>query len=183
MILPNLALTTISSREILHDNSHSDPRMSSEPIVAFDPTEHLDNNQLVALNELRHRIFNSSADADSNITIDTTNTPRQRSFSLSRKKETIPTSSPTLAHDEILEFCTDVCLVRYLRARQWNVDKAEKMLRETIKWRAEFRPDCITAEEIRVELENEGKMYVFGKDKSHRPVIVMRPGLYEVFSS
>jgi len=42
-----------------------------------------------------------------------------------------------------LQFCTDSCLRRYLEARNWNVDKAKKMLEETIKWRATFKPEEI----------------------------------------
>jgi hypothetical protein len=42
-----------------------------------------------------------------------------------------------------LQYCTDSCLRRYLEARNWNVDKAKKMLEETIKWRATFKPEEI----------------------------------------
>ncbi|KAI5581540.1 hypothetical protein POPTR_007G025900v4 [Populus trichocarpa] len=76
-----------------------------------------------------------------------------------------------------LQYCTDSCLRRYLEARNWNVDKAKKMLEETIKWRATFKP-----EEIRWhEVAHEG---VTGKisranfhDRSGRTVLIMRPGM------
>lgn len=42
-----------------------------------------------------------------------------------------------------LQYCTDACLVRYLEARNWNVDKAKKMLEETLKWRAIYKPEEI----------------------------------------
>ena len=42
-----------------------------------------------------------------------------------------------------LKFCTDACLRRYLEARNWNVDKAKKMLEETFKWRSAFKPEEI----------------------------------------
>lgn len=42
-----------------------------------------------------------------------------------------------------LKYCTDACLRRYLEARNWNVDKAKKMLEETLKWRASFKPEEI----------------------------------------
>lgn len=32
-------------------------------------------------------------------------------------------------------FCDDMCLLRYLRARSYDVDKAEAMLRDTLAWR------------------------------------------------
>lgn len=40
-----------------------------------------------------------------------------------------------------LLFCTDDCLARYLRARSWHVKKADKMLKEAIKWRASYKPE------------------------------------------
>ncbi|KAJ6378785.1 hypothetical protein OIU78_028916 [Salix suchowensis] len=76
-----------------------------------------------------------------------------------------------------LQFCTDSCLRRYLEARSWNVNKAKKMLEETLKWRATFKP-----EEIRWhEVAHEG---VTGKisranfhDRYGRTVLIMRPGM------
>lgn len=41
------------------------------------------------------------------------------------------------------QFCTDACLKRFLEARNWNVDKAKKMLEETLKWRLSFKPEEI----------------------------------------
>jgi len=41
------------------------------------------------------------------------------------------------------KFCTDACLRRYLEARNWNVDKAKKMIEETLKWRATYKPEEI----------------------------------------
>lgn len=42
-----------------------------------------------------------------------------------------------------LKFCSDACLRRYLEARNWNVDRARKMLEETLKWRSTFKPEDI----------------------------------------
>lgn len=42
-----------------------------------------------------------------------------------------------------LKFCTDVCLRQYLEARNWNLDKAKKMLEETLKWRSTYKPEEI----------------------------------------
>jgi hypothetical protein len=41
-----------------------------------------------------------------------------------------------------------MCCCRYLRARDWHLDKVEAMLRETIQWRRESKPSEITQEEI-----------------------------------
>lgn len=40
-------------------------------------------------------------------------------------------------------FSDDLCLGRYLEARNWNVDKAKKMLEDTLKWRATYKPEEI----------------------------------------
>ena len=41
------------------------------------------------------------------------------------------------------QYVTDGCLRRYLRARSWNVKKAEKMLRESLAWRESYKPEDI----------------------------------------
>ncbi|PWA84298.1 CRAL-TRIO domain-containing protein [Artemisia annua] len=46
-------------------------------------------------------------------------------------------------------YCADACLRRYLEARNWNVDKAKKILEETLAWRSTYKP-----EEIRWEMVN-----------------------------
>lgn len=40
-------------------------------------------------------------------------------------------------------YCSDASIARHLRARNWNVKKATKMLKETLKWRAEYKPEEI----------------------------------------
>lgn len=60
-------------------------------------------------------------------------------------------------------------------ARDWNVNKAHKMLRSTLKWREEFRPDEITFEDVK-EAAQDGKIYQHGHDRYGRPIVVMTPG-------
>ncbi|CAI5958811.1 unnamed protein product [Closterium sp. NIES-65] len=73
-------------------------------------------------------------------------------------------------------FCTDACLRRYLRARGWNVAKAEKMLRDTLRWRHVYRPEEITWEDVAEEAAT-GKVYrTEFLDKQGRAVIVMSAG-------
>mmetsp|Transcript_9684 Transcript_9684/g.19766 ORF Transcript_9684/g.19766 Transcript_9684/m.19766 type:complete len:270 (-) Transcript_9684:237-1046(-) len=45
--------------------------------------------------------------------------------------------------------CSDVVLVRYLRARQHDLDKAEKMLTKTLLWRREVRPELVRCKACR----------------------------------
>lgn len=73
-------------------------------------------------------------------------------------------------------FCTDDCLRRYLRARSWNVKKAEKMLRDSLTWRAKFKPEELRWEDVAKEGET-GKIYRTNfHDKFGRTVLVMSPG-------
>lgn len=72
-------------------------------------------------------------------------------------------------------FCSDACISRYLRARNWNVKKAAKMLKLTLKWRAEYKPEEIRWEDVANEAET-GKIYRSNYiDKRGRTVLVMRP--------
>nr|CAB3493422.1 unnamed protein product [Digitaria exilis] len=41
------------------------------------------------------------------------------------------------------KYCSEACLTRYLEARNWNVIKSKKMLEESLKWRATYRPEDI----------------------------------------
>ncbi|KAF8405986.1 hypothetical protein HHK36_008066 [Tetracentron sinense] len=77
--------------------------------------------------------------------------------------------------DKLSEYCSDASISRYLRARNWNVKKATKMLKETLKWRLEYKPEEIRWEEIAHEAET-GKIYRSNYvDKYGRTVLVMRP--------
>ncbi|KAL4278252.1 hypothetical protein GQ457_03G033090 [Hibiscus cannabinus] len=77
--------------------------------------------------------------------------------------------------EKLAIYCSDAAIARYLRARNWNVKKATKMLKETLKWRAEYKPEEIRWEEIAHEAET-GKIYRSNyADKHGRTVLVMRP--------
>lgn len=72
-------------------------------------------------------------------------------------------------------YCTDACLKRYLRARNWNVTKSKKMLQETLKWRSAYKPEEIPWHEVAIEGET-GKSYRAGfQDRDGRTVLVMTP--------
>ncbi|XP_031119102.1 phosphatidylinositol transfer protein 3-like [Ipomoea triloba] len=81
-----------------------------------------------------------------------------------------------------LQYCTDACLKRYLVARSWNVDKAKKMLEETLKWRATFKPEEIRWHEVAMEGET-GKLFRAGfHDRHGRTVLILRPGMQNTTS-
>jgi hypothetical protein len=72
------------------------------------------------------------------------------------------------------KFCDEACLCRYLRARDWNLNKSYKMLRDTLKWREEFKVEQITAEHVKEEAKT-GKMFKRGHDALGRPTVYMTP--------
>ncbi|OVA03891.1 CRAL-TRIO domain [Macleaya cordata] len=83
--------------------------------------------------------------------------------------------SPTA--DKLPALFSDASISRYLRARNWNTKKACKMLKETFKWRMEYKPEKICWDDIAREAET-GKIYRSNYlDNYGRTVLVMRPGL------
>jgi hypothetical protein len=73
-----------------------------------------------------------------------------------------------------IEWCDDMCLCRYLRARDWKLDDAELMLRCTLAWREEYRPDEITAADIEEE-SKQGKMYFnYEYTNNDWPIVYMK---------
>lgn len=81
-----------------------------------------------------------------------------------------------------LKYCTDACLRRYLEARNWNVDKAKKMLEESLKWRSTYKPEEIRWAEVAHEGET-GKVSIANFHDIHgRTVLIMRPGMQNTVS-
>ncbi|PWZ52857.1 Random slug protein 5 [Zea mays] len=73
------------------------------------------------------------------------------------------------------KYCSEACLRRYLEARNWNVAKSRKMLEESLKWRAAYKPEDIRWPDVSVEAET-GKMYRASfRDREGRTVVVMKP--------
>ncbi|XP_071737732.1 uncharacterized protein [Rutidosis leptorrhynchoides] len=77
--------------------------------------------------------------------------------------------------NEYSTFLSDQSISRYLRARNWNVKKAEKMLEESLIWRMNYKPAEIRWEHVAAEAET-GKIYRSSfMDKQGRSILVMRP--------
>ncbi|KAL3844832.1 hypothetical protein ACJIZ3_002235 [Penstemon smallii] len=74
------------------------------------------------------------------------------------------------------KFCTDACIRRYLEARNWNFDKAQKMLEETLKWRSTYKPEEIRWHEVAHEGETGKVSRANFHDRKGRSVLIMRPG-------
>ncbi|KAJ8765404.1 hypothetical protein K2173_012101 [Erythroxylum novogranatense] len=63
---------------------------------------------------------------------------------------------------------TDVVLTKFLRAREFRVNEAFEMLRNTMQWRRENKIDSILEENFETELASAG--YMDGKDREGHPV-------------
>lgn len=104
----------------------------------------------------------------------------KEAYAESKIKELKLAIGPLSGHN--LKYCTDACLKRYLEARNWNVDKSKKMLKDTLKWRSVYKPEEIRWDEVSVEGET-GKMYRAGfHDRQGRTVLILRPGMQNTSS-
>ena len=86
-------------------------------------------------------------------------------------QQTVTDRSYWLKHFK--EFCTDACLMRYLRANSFNVDKAYEALIVTLEWRKYYAPHLIDPAEVKVEAAC-GKQYHHGFSNEGMPVIYLR---------
>ncbi|KNC83456.1 hypothetical protein SARC_04297 [Sphaeroforma arctica JP610] len=76
------------------------------------------------------------------------------------------------------QFCTDACLLRYLRARDYHLERSEKLLRGTLKWRKEYWKNGALDPNGPLDIEaGTGKVLVHGLDRYKRPVLYLRPRL------
>lgn len=71
-------------------------------------------------------------------------------------------------------YCDRACLVRFLRARDWKVPAAEKLLSESLAWRQSFAVTAIDPRTLDKE-SSTGKIYLHGHDRSGRPVMYQKP--------
>ncbi|WPT11003.1 Phosphatidylinositol transfer protein 3 [Picochlorum sp. SENEW3] len=99
-------------------------------------------------------------------------TDKEKELVLQLEKEV---SSIVEAHPPHKVFCTQGTYVRYLRARQFNVHKASKMLKETLKWREQYKPEAITWDIIQSEAALNKVTILDEFDNEGRPIVFMRP--------
>lgn len=69
----------------------------------------------------------------------------------------------------------DKTFSRYLRARSYDIHKATELLENTLIWRKDFGLKEMQDWTVISTENSTGKMYVRGKDKEGRPLIIMRP--------
>lgn len=87
------------------------------------------------------------------------------------------------ALDTFPALSSDASIIRFLKARNWNTNKAARMLKEAMKWRMQYKPEKIRWNDIATEAVT-GKLYRANfYDKHGRTVLVMRPGLKNTSST
>ncbi|KAK7336348.1 hypothetical protein VNO77_16886 [Canavalia gladiata] len=79
--------------------------------------------------------------------------------------------------DKFSVLCSDASVLRYLRARNYSTKKAANMLKGTITWRLEYKPEKIQWDDVAQE-GARGRIYRADYlDKQGRTVFVIRPGI------
>lgn len=88
----------------------------------------------------------------------------------------------------------DALVLRFLRARKWDVEAALAMLLSAVRWRRERQLDktvILTGESVGlkdapskdemgfINQYRSGKSYVRGTDKEHRPIYIIKVGLHD----
>ncbi|CAL8091594.1 unnamed protein product [Calicophoron daubneyi] len=78
------------------------------------------------------------------------------------------------------ECSSKLYLIRWLRARSWNLQEAEKMLRNHIRWRVENHVDNIMSWFKTPDVvENYFPGSIFGQDKRGRPLMIAPVGRFD----
>ncbi|KAG8067611.1 hypothetical protein GUJ93_ZPchr0005g15928 [Zizania palustris] len=79
---------------------------------------------------------------------------------------------------EMASFLSDGTIRRFLRARNWSTEQATKALRETVKWRRQYRPDTICWEDIAEREDEARRVYIADyRDTAGRAVFVSKSSI------
>ncbi|CAN0872639.1 Phosphatidylinositol transfer protein 3 [Linum grandiflorum] len=108
--------------------------------------------------------------------------PEDQSQQLEAKIKELKAAMGPLSGRSLI-YCTEACLRRYLIARNRNVEKAQKLLQETLEWRSTYKPEEIRWTEIAHESET-GKIFRANfRDRHGRTVLILRPGMQNTKSA
>eukprot|EP01060_Flectonema_neradi_P001242 TRINITY_DN10732_c0_g1_i1.p1 TRINITY_DN10732_c0_g1~~TRINITY_DN10732_c0_g1_i1.p1 ORF type:complete len:360 (+),score=86.83 TRINITY_DN10732_c0_g1_i1:58-1080(+) len=80
--------------------------------------------------------------------------------------------APTLTPPQ-LAWLNDKCLLRYLRARKYNVEKASQMLKSTMNWRATHAPAAISHKQV-MDISTHKSNYIHMTSDEGHPICYMR---------
>eukprot|EP00727_Mastigamoeba_balamuthi_P009928 m51a1_g5558 hypothetical protein (265) ;mRNA; r:561104-562049 len=86
-----------------------------------------------------------------------------------------------LASDAARRYVTPASLRRHLRARDGDVEAAERQVRATVEWRAAEAIDAMRPEDL-AHVAALNALYTGGHDRAGNPIIVMRVGAYNPYS-
>jgi len=75
---------------------------------------------------------------------------------------------------KLQSYCSEACLIRYLKARDWDLKKSMKLIKSSIEWRRTSKPEAIFASDLTAQAIS-GKIFRRGVDQKGRPVIYMTP--------
>lgn len=143
--------------------THPEP-VSSSPTETVSPPPQLQN-----------ALLEQNAKSNTHLTEAQLKTLNEFKQQVHQKLSTLPSLSTNHQHHtESLAYCTDACLVRYLKARDWDMKKSLKLLLSSIEWRLKTQPENISASELTFEATS-GKTYRRGFDRLGRPVIYITP--------
>jgi len=102
----------------------------------------------------------------------------------------LPTSEERFRLGKIREKAADILkteesksepyLIRWLRARDSNADKAENMLRNSMKWRAEKKVDDVLEKKIDPYFDEKYPFWMDMVDREGRAVLVMPIGKWDI---
>ncbi|KAK9420689.1 hypothetical protein SUNI508_00780 [Seiridium unicorne] len=121
-------------------------------------------------------------------------TPEMSDGSLQRVDSASPGTFRRSLWSFILSEHPDALVLRFLRARKWDIEKAMTMLMSAITWREERAIGTAvihTGENVALEEEQSqddkgfmsqyrsGKSYVRGTDKEHRPIYIIKVRLHD----
>jgi hypothetical protein len=173
----------------------------STPILDIDLPGHLNNlnpEQRTKLLEMWSLVLGllSSTTNSSNSNLETSSIKQNRELSTLLRERNLSTFS--LSSQERMEYMRkhplneefwsqvstdhpDVMLLRWLRARKWNVDDAFAMFYEGLKWRIRFRVRNLLTEGeagIKREIMVKGESYFWGLDRHNRLVIYLTARLH-----
>lgn len=90
--------------------------------------------------------------------------------------------APGSPEAELVYLRSEHMLVRFLIARQWDVEKAVAMLREHYRWLAEARMSVLLQDPFPEEahIKRYYPQAFHGTDKKGRPLYIERPGLIDM---
>jgi hypothetical protein len=152
------------------EKSDSSESGATDSKAIFNIRATLNEEQLQKLDDFKEKVF-SVPPADS---------PFHHFNDKHKNKKRGPTEPPLARlwveelSDKQKEWLDDSCLCRYLRARDWDLEKAEHMIRCTLAWRDDYKPEEITAAEIE-DQSKTGKMYFnYEFTKQGWPIVYMK---------